>query len=366
MHDVVVIGGGVIGGAVAHALALAGLSVALVERERVGSGASSAAFGILQPQAQPDCPPPLLSLWRAALAQYPAFVERLEGDSGLGVEFRVEGRLLVALDEAREDELRRFQTVQHAVNMQAEWLTASQLRQLEPALTARVRGGLHLTEQRLVDNIRLVQAVGLAAAQRGVTMMVGQPVTGLLVEGERAAGVLVGGEPVRADIVVNAAGCWAGLLDPRFPMPVRPVRGQGIALEDVPTRFRHVVNGGRCSLVARHDGRLLVGTTHEPRAGFAATVTTEAVAALTTAAIELAPHLASRPFRSAWAGLRPGTPDALPIIGQDERASGLLWATGHLGMGILLAPVTADLIVDLVLERRPRHDLTPFLPSRFR
>jgi glycine oxidase len=365
MYDVLVIGGGIIGSGVAHTLAGSGLRVALVERERPGAGASSAAFGILQPQAQADCPPPLLALWRAALDAYPDFVATIEAESGLTVEFRTEGRLLVALREAHLAGQAAFLEQQRAAGIPAELVSAEEVRQLEPWLTPAVRGGVYLPVQRLVDNIKLVGAVALAAARRGVDLLLGQPVTGLLVEAERVTGALVGGELVRAGLVVNAAGCWAGLLDPRFPCPVRPVRGQGIVLEDAPPRFRHVVYGGRCSLVARHDGRLQVGTTSEPEAGYAATTTTAAVAELTAAAIELAPHLASRPFRGAWAGLRPGTPDRLPVIGRSTRAAGLLWATGHLGMGILLAPVTADLIADLVLDRPPRHDLAPFAPDRF-
>jgi glycine oxidase len=363
--DVLVIGAGIIGGAIAWALAGAGRRVALVERDRPGVGASSAAFGILQPQAGPGTPPPLLALWQAALDRYPSFVAAIEAESGLGVEFRSEGRLLVALDAAREAALATFLDDQRAAGIPAEPLTAAQVRALEPDLSPAVRGGVYLPAQRLVDNRRLVRAVALAAARRGAELIVGQPVQSLLVEDGRVTGALVGGAPQRAGLVVNAAGCWAGRLDPRFPAPVTPVRGQGVALEDAPPRFRHVIHDGRCSLVARHDGRLLIGTTSEPAAGYAATVTAAAIAELLAAAIALAPVLATRPVVGSWAGLRPGTPDGLPLIGPSARAAGLLWATGHAGMGILLAPLTAALVDELVRGAPPSIDLAPFAPARF-
>jgi glycine oxidase len=363
--DVLVIGAGIIGCAIARALAEAGLRVALVDRERPGAGASSAAFGILQPQAGPGGPPPLLALWQAALRGYPAFVAAIEEETGLGVEFRTEGRLLVALDAEHEARLSDFVDEQRTAGIPAEWLSGSEVRALEPALTTAVRGGVSLPAQRLVDNIALTRAVSLAAARRGVELVLGQPVQGLLIENGRTTGALIGATPWSAGIVINAAGCWAGQIDPRLPAPVWPVRGQGVVLEDLPPRFRHVVYDGRCSLVARNDGRLLIGTTSEPEAGFAATPSAGAVAELLAAATTLAPHLARCSFRGAWAGLRPGTPDGLPIIGRSASVEGLLWATGHRGMGILLAPITAEIMVDLVLGRAPAWDVQAFAPDRF-
>jgi glycine oxidase len=365
IYDALVIGAGIIGGAVARALAAAGLRVALVERDRPGAGASAAAFGILQPQAEPGGHPVLLALWRESLARYPAFVAAIEAETGLGVEFRTEGRLMVATDAAREAALATFLANQRASGIAAEPLSAAEVRALEPDLAPAVRGGVHLPDQRLVDNIALTRAVALAATRRGAEVVAGQPVHGLLVEEGRVTGALVGGEPWRAGVVVNAAGCWAGRLDPRFPAPVAPVRGQGVALEDAPPRLRHVVCDWRCSLVARNDGRLLIGTTSEPAAGYAATPTAGAVAELLAAAIALAPRLAGRPALGAWAGLRPVTPDGRPLLGPSARADGLLWAAGHAGMGILLAPLTADLIADMVLGRAAGVDLAPFAPGRF-
>jgi glycine oxidase len=304
-------------------------------------------------------------LWRAALAVYPAFVAAIEGETGLGVEFRTEGRLLVATNADREAALAEYLADQRAAGVLAEPLSAAETLRLEPELTPTVRCGIHLPEQRLVDNIALTRAVALAAVRSGAELVAGQPVQGLLVEGARVTGALVGGEPVRAGAVIIAAGSWSGRLDPRFPAPVFPVRGQGVALEDAPPRLRHVVYDGRCSLTPRNDGRLLVGTTSEPSAGYDARPTAGAVAELLAAAAALAPRLASRPVLGTWAGLRPRTPDGWPIIGRSARADGLLWATGHAGMGILLAPITADLIADLMLGRPPRFELAPCAPGRF-
>ncbi|MCC6627854.1 MAG: FAD-dependent oxidoreductase [Chloroflexi bacterium] len=364
-HDVLIIGAGLIGAAIARDLAGAGLSVALIDRDRPGAGASTAAFGILQTEARPHAPAQLLRFHQAALAGYPDFVAAINDETGLTVEFRTEGRLLVALTEAVEAAWAAYVADQQAAGIAVEPLTAAAALALEPDLTPAVRSGVYLPHQRLVDNIQLTQAVALAATRRGVELVTGQPITSLLVEGDRVTGALVAGEPWRAGVVVNAAGCWSGRLDPRFPAPVVPVRGQGVALDDTPPRLRHVVYSGRCSLTPRADGRLLIGTTTEPGVGYAATPTAAGVGELLTAAIELAPRLAARPVLRAWAGLRPVTPDGLPIVGPSTRAAGLLWATGHGGMGILLAPVTAAIVAAMVLGQPSPIDAAPLTPARF-
>jgi glycine oxidase len=164
---------------------------------------------------------------------------------------------------------------------------------------------------------------------------------------------------------VNAAGAWASQVEPRADgLPVRPVRGQMVLLAGPDQAFRHAIYAHDVYVVPRRDGRVLVGSTYE-EVGFDKRVTADAVGRMLTRALRLAPALADATFREAWAGLRPGTPDRLPILGPDPRFAGLYHASGHYRSGILLAPATARSLAALILEGRSHDDLAPFSPARF-
>lgn len=360
--EVVVVGGGAIGGAVAWRLAGHGLRVTLVEQEQPGAGASSAAAGLLLPSAGREGGAPLLALWRASLARYPAFVAALEQETGMPVEFRICGRLMLAFSEDDLAEQERLAALQRGAGIAVERWDAAQVRAAEPAAAPGVLGALYFPEHGLVDNRRLVAALALAAVRRGVRLRTGAPVAGFIVEGDRVRGVDLGGERLEADAVVNAAGCWAGRLDPRFPLPVVPAKGQALALALPPTPFERILSGPDGALSARRDGRILFGSTME-QAGFDRRVTADGVRRLLTASLALVPTLAGATLAETWAGLRPRTPDALPIIG--KVTEGLYAATGHFQTGILGTPATADALAGLIATDESPLPLAAFSPARF-
>jgi glycine oxidase len=364
--DVVVVGGGVIGCAVARALARSGASVTVLERDRPGEHASWAAAGMLTPLAECDEAGPFLSLARASRARFPALAAALLEETRIDVGYRDEGTLLLALSDHEAEELQARYAWQSAAGLAVERLEAAEARRLEPAVTPALRLALRFPEDHQVDSRALTRALWFSAAAAGADVRLGARVERLLRSGPRAAGVeLQGGERVAAGRVVIAGGSWAGGLAglPR-PLPVRPVHGQLAALETGPPLLRHVVGSARGYLVPRADGRLIAGTTVE-EIGYRRENTPEGVSRVLGGAVAMAPALARLPLVDLWSGLRPGTPDGLPILGPDPEVGGLLYATGHYRNGILLAPLTAELIATLALGGTPDHDLHAFRADRF-
>src|SRR6266545_5207973 len=264
--DVVVVGAGIIGCAIARRLAQAGLAVTVIERDRPGAEASSAAAGILIPEAKPDVPPALLALWRRGLALYPDLIPALHDETGLPVEYRTTGRLVVALDEEEAFALPERAQQQRDAGLRVEVLDAVALRAAEPALTDAAQGALAFPDHALVDNARLTTAFAIAATRAGVRLLTGRSVSELLVEGGAVRGVRLGTDVIPAGAVVNAAGSWSGLLDGRAWLPVAPAKGQMIAFQTRPAwppLLRHIVSSRHGSLVPRADGRVLHGATVE-------------------------------------------------------------------------------------------------------
>jgi glycine oxidase len=366
--DVVVIGGGGIGCACAWELAKRGLHVVVVERGTPGREATWAAAGMLSALSDDDHPADLLLLARASRDRYPAFVEELQHATGVELAYRSLGSLRVALDDAEAASLRRWVAHQREVGIEAEWLDADAVRRLEPSLAPGVRGGALARGEQHIDNRRLGRAVWAAAVAAGVHFRLGVPATRILgADSGRVTGVeLATGERIEAGSVVLAAGSWSGLLSglPR-PLPVVPVRGQMLALEAVPTPIARIVMTTRCYLIPDAGGRVLVGATVE-RAGFHPVVTPAGLRHLADAAAAAAPALADAPVAEVWAGLRPGTPDGLPILGLDPEVPNLVYATGHHRNGILLLPITAGVVADIVLGTAPAVPLEPFSPARFK
>ena len=359
--DVLILGGGIIGCSLAVALSQERLRLVVVERGRPGEEASGAAAGMLAPTSEPDSAPELASLAAASAALYPGWVEQLREKTSLEVGYRSEGTLVVATQESEERILQ---------DLPGEKLRGDQLRKLEPALSDRIRAGCYLPGDHQVDNRRLMQALVEAATRAGVEFRTGSTVARLWIEADRARGVgLEDGTSLASGLVVNAAGCWAG----RFPevgsrlTPTRPIRGQMIRLASAKNGgkalLRHVVRSPRAYLVPRTSGEVLVGSTMED-AGYEKKVTARALGALIGAGLEIAPGLAELPFAEAWAGLRPDTPDHLPILGATD-VENYFVATGHFRNGILLAPITARLLTQVILGRKPELPLEPFSPLRF-
>ena len=362
--DVVVLGGGVVGLSAARALATEGVRVLVVERGRVGEEASGAAAGMLLAQADTAADSPLLEIALRARARHAGLAAELEEETGIAVERSAHGVVEVAFSEAEESVLRDRAAWQRARGLNVETWSGADLRDAEPNLNPAVRSGLYFEDDRSVDNVRLVRALAASAVARGAALRCGRPVTGLVVEAGRVAGVRAGPEQIRAPVVVNAMGAWAGLVPgDAAPPPVEPVRGHIVAFDLAAGLLHRVVCSHRGYLVPRADGRLLAGSTVE-RAGFDKSVTAAALHAVLAIALELAPMLSGVRIADSWAGLRPGTPDDLPIIGMGS-VEGLVHAAGLFRNGILLGPLIGEAAARLALGRDPGIDLTPFSPSRF-
>ncbi len=362
--DAAIIGGGIIGGSIAFELARYKLRVVLLDRQPPAQEASWAAAGMLAPA--PDTPDsiPLVPLGRASLELYPEFIAAVEDASGGKVGYRAEGTLEVLFGRGAERELSTLIALHHGLGLPTEPLRLEEAHRLEPALSREARAVALLAYEGSVDNRLLTDAVLAAAAHEGVAIRAGAEVTSVLREARRCAGVVAGGEKLRAGQVVLAAGCYSGGVEglSRYA-PTRPVRGQMAALRSARVELRRVLRSARGYVVPRNDGRLIVGSTLE-NTGFEKRLTPAGLAAILSAALELAPELADAAVVETWCGLRPDTPDHLPVLGPTD-IEGLVVATGHYRNGILLAPVTAKLIREWLTEQRTSLPWEAFSPLRF-
>jgi glycine oxidase len=363
--DVVVVGGGVIGCTVALELALAGLSVTLLEARRIGGGASRAAAGMLSPVGESPEPGPFLELGLTSLGLYPDFVGRVQEAGGIDPALLSSGGLEIATTPEAVAGMRTRLAWVTRYDPAACFLEADEVRSRVPHLGLQVLGALHLPGDHQVDNRLLTPAVAAAARASGVRIVEGAPVQGLLREGGRCTGVrLRTGEAVPSGLVVLAAGWEGGDMDGVPFLPLEPVRGQMAALGPLPGAPRPILHAPGVYVVTRRSGRILVGATVE-RVGRRPWVTPEGIQGLLSRARALLPGLGPLVPDEVWAGLRPGTPDGLPVLGPDPEVEGLLHAGGHFRNGILLAPLTGKVVADLVLARPPRVDLSPLSPGRF-
>jgi glycine oxidase len=363
--DVAIIGGGIMGSAVALRLAQRGVGVTVVERGIPGAEASSAAAGILGPQMEAEGPGPLLELGLASRALYPSLAAELRDATGIDVGYDRSGVLSAALDEAGEDELRQRRAWQQGRNLAVVWLSGDEVRAREPALGPGIRAALEFPEDAQVNARELARAFSLAAAGAGARFVTGRYVRRVVIERGEARGLELDGEMLSADTVVVAAGSWSGLVEGGgVPATVvRPARGQLVSIETRPPLFRHVVAVRGGYLVPRRDGTVLAGSTVE-MAGFRKQVTVGGLAAILTLARTLVPALADAPVTGTWSNFRPYTEDHLPVLGTTP-VRGLVLATGHFRNGILLAPITAQAIAELVATGRSGIDLAPFSVTRF-
>ncbi|WP_433494300.1 glycine oxidase ThiO [Micromonospora sp. CA-248089] len=352
LTEVAVVGGGPIGWAIAWRCAQRGLRV-VVHDDRPGSGASSVAAGMLSPVAEAYFGEhELTALLVESAARWPGFAAELTEASGVDIGYSTEGTLVVGLTADDLAEAKRLWSYQQGLGLPITPLRPSELRGREPALAPRVRGGAVAPGDHQVDPRRLVAALRTAAERAGVELRPAR--VGALSE-------------VDARVTVVAAGCGAAALT---GLPVRPVKGQVLRLRapgDGPPGFRHVIRGYADSesvyLVPRDSGEVVVGATVEERADTA--VTAGGVLTLLRAAAELVPELVEYELVEAVAGLRPGTPDNAPIIGPLPGRPGVAAATGHHRHGIVLTPVTADLVTELIVTGEPDSALAPFTPDRF-
>lgn len=348
--DVIVVGGGIIGLSLALELRKKGAGVLIVERGEPGREASHAAGGMLV-----DClietPAALQTLATASANMYPEFAHEVELESRLKVDLRDNGTLWFSSNHTGIDN-----------PFLSDHALPAPLVELEPALAPGMGPAIFLKE-RSVDPRALTEAAWHTAKNRSVDFSSGDAVTRVDLFDGRVAGVTTTKTSLCAPNVVNCAGAWSGQIGPH-PIPTRPVKGQMLCLIMHPRDLlKHVIRTPKVYLIPRSDGRLLVGATVE-EAGFDKRTDIPTIQRLHHAAIELVPQLGDAKILEDWAGLRPGTPDNLPILGATP-TPGYFAATGHFRDGILLAPITAKLMADLITCAQPDHDITPFNLVRF-
>lgn len=361
---IVVIGAGLIGLGIAYELARRGAPVRVIDEGEPGRAASWAAAGMLAPFTEELESAEYAAFCADSLARFPAFVASLEADGGVDARLRLDGILEVAYDERSALQLRAQLAVLASHGVAIRWLERDEVRELEPGLGTAVRGASLSEAEGHVDNRRLVSALQAACAALGVRVDAGAGRVALETDGRRVVGVRGPDGLIGADAVVNATGAWASELEgvpPGARVPVRPIKGQMLALSMPEGFVRHVLWVPGAYLVPREDGRLLIGATAED-VGFDVRVTASGLRTLLSAALEALPGIGEFALAETWAGLRPGSPDGLPFIGTTS-LSGYLVATGHYRNGVLLAPGTAVAIAD-VLEGRPAAGLEVFSPQR--
>ncbi len=361
-RECVIVGGGVMGSAVGLALAQAGMRATILERAVPGAEASSAAAGILSPHAESHHLGALLSLALESLRLYPRWAQDLSAAVGIDIGYRVSGVLDVALADAEPRALAAFTErarLNAAAGFAVEELSGEALRKLEPALSPRIARGLRYPDDAQVDPRALLHALSMAAARAGAEFISGRVVERVVIEGERVRGVALAGELIETARVIIAAGSWSsqipGLERVLAPGAVKPARGQMAAVQTRPPIARHVVFGPRGYLVPRPDGRVLLGSTTE-FVGYEKQLTPAGLRAVFDQAIELVPALGDAPVVETWSGLRPFHGGGAPLIGPTA-IEGLTLATGHFRNGILLAPVTAEMVCDHLLARPTRFSL---------
>ena len=366
---VAIIGGGVIGLAVARALALRGVrDVLLLERESLGAEASSAAAGMLAPQAEANRAHEFFQLTCRSRDLYPAFAAALMDETGIDIELETTGTLYLAFTAHDEEELKKRYAWQKEAGLPIENLSAVEVRQLEPSINEDVRAALKFPFDSQVENRRLINALVAANERLGVHLDTGTAVVSLKTERGRIIGLETSRGFVATDAVVIAAGAWSSLLgaaDKALPnLRIKPVRGQMLCFEPRPQIARHVIYSPRGYVVPRRDGRLLAGSTTE-HAGFEKQVTAAGVQSILAAALEISPRIATLPMTDSWAGLRPRAADTLPVLGPCAEIAGVYYATGHYRNGILLAPVTGELIAAAIIDKTFPESLAIFSPDRF-
>lgn len=364
------IGGGIIGLAVAWRLARAGLSVRVLEKNRLGREASWAAAGVLA-AGNWQRRDPLVEFQRKSLRMYPLFCAELAEASGIDPEYVNCGSVELLCDE------QRFRMAQAEVDAAQAFLDAKgepvlrllsprEVAEIEPRITGGILGAKLCTFNSQVRNPRLLRALAAAAEKAGARLMEGCAAVAMRRAGDRVIGVGGTDGDWIAPYTILCAGAWSSLLDESLGKRIRvyPVRGQIALIQAVPGLLGHIVKHRKSYLVPRRDGLVVAGSTEEHDSGFDSAVTAEGLGRVLAMTQQMAPPLAGARFVQGWAGLRPATPDRRPFIGAVPGFDGLLVATGHFRTGLGLAPLTAEIIADLVLRGRTDHEVAAFRADR--
>jgi glycine oxidase len=363
-YDAAIAGGGLIGTSIALELAEAGLTVALFDAREPGREASWASAGMISPAPENADMIPFVPMSLASVALYPEFIRKVEELSGSNVGYEKNGALDVLLDGNVEQELSTIIALQHGVGLKAQALNGEQARKLEPSLTDDTQAAIFREDEAALDTRALIDAALKAAARKGVEIVAGNGAKALWKTGSRCKGLRLENGQVEAKWTVIAAGCFSARIEGVAPYaPVFPAKGQMIALRCESVELEHILWLEHKYLVPRQDGRIIAGSTIE-RTGFDHDITAGGVQLILREVMKMVPGLENARIEETWAGLRPDSPDHLPIIGPTD-IEGLLIATGHFRSGILLAPVTARLIREWATTQKVSVDWERLSPLRF-
>jgi glycine oxidase len=359
--DAVVVGGGIIGLSVGRELARRGKRTAIIEERTFASGATQASAGVLAPYIEAPGEGPLHDLCVRSLSLYDRFVADVQQESGGALEYRRTGTLEIASCRESADRLRALEATLAALDIKAEWMDGAAAVRKEPAL-ATLEGALVVGTHGYVRVMQLAGALAASARAHGATMLEGRKVDGFEPGRSGDVTVIAGGERHRGSAIVVAAGSWSSVVAPGA-VAVTPVRGQLLQLRWKGPPITRVLWSEFCYVVPWTDGTVLVGATVE-RAGFDQRTTVGGVRGLMEAACRLLPSTADATFVEARAGLRPATADDVPVIGRSPHDRAVVYATGHYRNGVLLSPLTAQLVADLVVDGREDSALTLTSPGR--
>jgi len=363
--DLIVVGAGLIGLSIAREASGRGLRVTLLDRGEPGGGASRAAAGMLSPLSEASDSGAYLRFGLTSLRMYRSWVAELEERSGVEVEYRECGKLCLAHTSEEEERLRARHAWAREIRVRAEALSIQDLQAHLPEVVSATESALLVHDDFRVSARRLSRALVQAARIEGIEVRAEAGVRAIRTDGGRISGVLLeNGSSLFTERVLLSAGAWSGTIGGIHPPPIRPVRGQMVALHPQDFALRHTIETEEVYLVPRDDGRLLIGATVE-EVGFREGNTAGGVRHLLAAATRLFPSLEASPLGEVWSGLRPATTDGHPILGQDPEIEGLFHASGHYRNGVLLAPATARSVVPLIVEGVGDAIPEEFSPARF-
>jgi len=363
-YDAVIAGGGVIGASIALELAEAGLKVGLYDAREPGREASWASAGMISPAPEGPGMIPFMPLSLASVSLYPDFIRKVEALSGKNVGYRESGALDVVLEGDVQEEVSTVIALQHGVGLKAEACSAERTRQMEPAITEEVQAAIFRPEEASLDTRVFTNAALESARCKGAQVFGGNGAKALWKEGKKCKGLILEKGQAEAKWTIIAAGCFSARIEGAAAYaPVFPARGQMIGLRCESVDLQHILWLEHKYLVPRSDGKIIAGSTIE-RVGFDHNVTAGGIQLILQEVMKMVPGLEQARIEETWAGLRPDSPDHLPIVGPTDM-DGLLIATGHFRSGILLAPVTARLIREWITTQRVSVDWERLSPMRF-
>ena len=366
--DILIIGGGVIGLSIARELHKKGVKrITLLEKGVVGQESSWAAAGMLGPQAEANGGGTFFNMTLESRDLYPAFAAELLDETDIDIELERSGTLYLGFTEDDAHELRKRHEWQQAAGLSVECLSAEDARKAEPFVSTDVREALFFRNDWQVENRKLLDALRRYAEINGIDIRENTTVEGLIVDGHKIIGAETDDGKFLANKTVIATGAWTSLIKlglADLPLKIEPVRGQIVVFRTAQRLFQHVIYSRRGYIIPRVDGRILAGSTSE-NASFDKSVTEAAATRLREIATEIAPSISGLPIADQWAGLRPFAADGLPILGEIAGLDGLMIATAHYRNGILLAPLTAQIVADRIVNSTECRYFTDFGPGRF-